>query len=72
MSDLVDGGQAEPTTDLFVRFYSSNGGVWKSWMSTPLLNQGQAAILGMHDIKMRPWVVGNEVKVRPIMVVALT
>lgn len=51
---------------------SSNGGVWKSWMSTPILNQGQAAILGMHDIKMKPWVVGNEVKVRPIMVVALT
>jgi 2-oxoglutarate dehydrogenase E2 component (dihydrolipoamide succinyltransferase) len=41
-------------------------------MSTPILNQGQAAILGMHDIKMKPWVVGNEVKVRPIMVVALT
>ncbi|KAG7530133.1 hypothetical protein FFLO_05248 [Filobasidium floriforme] len=53
-------------------FTISNGGVWKSWMSTPILNQGQAAILGMHDIKMKPWVVGNEVKVRPIMVVALT
>lgn len=57
---------------LFIVYNSTNGGVWKSWMSTPILNQGQAAILGMHDIKMKPWVVGNEIKIRPIMVVALT
>ena len=41
-------------------------------LSTPILNRPQSAILGMHNIVERPWVVNGEVKVRPIMYVALT
>lgn len=53
-------------------FTISNGGVFGSLMSMPILNPPQSAILGMHKIQKRPVVVGNEVKVRPMMYLALT
>ncbi len=53
-------------------FSITNGGVFGSMMSTPILNPPQAAILGMHGIIDRPIVVDGEVQVRPMMYLALT
>jgi len=53
-------------------FTITNGGVFGSLMSTPILNPPQVAILGMHKIQERPMVVEGEIKVRPMMYVALT
>ncbi|GAB4429872.1 MAG: 2-oxoglutarate dehydrogenase complex dihydrolipoyllysine-residue succinyltransferase [Bacteroidia bacterium] len=53
-------------------FTITNGGVFGSMLSTPILNPPQSAILGMHNIVERPHVVGGEIKIRPIMYVALS
>ncbi|KAN0063344.1 hypothetical protein ACQY0O_004510 [Thecaphora frezii] len=53
-------------------FTISNGGVFGSLFGTPILNLPGSAILGMHAIKEKPWVVNGKVEIRPIMVVALT
>lgn len=53
-------------------FTITNGGIYGSMLSTPILNAPQSGILGMHNIVERPWVVDGEVKVRPIMYVALS
>lgn len=53
-------------------FTITNGGVFGSMLSTPILNPPQSAILGMHRIQDRPAVVNGEVVVRPIMYLALT
>eukprot|EP01125_Pyxidicula_operculata_P020591 TRINITY_DN763_c0_g1_i1.p1 TRINITY_DN763_c0_g1~~TRINITY_DN763_c0_g1_i1.p1 ORF type:complete len:448 (+),score=123.49 TRINITY_DN763_c0_g1_i1:583-1926(+) len=53
-------------------FTISNGGVFGSLFGTPIINPPQSAVLGMHAINNRPHVVGNEIKIRPIMFVALT
>ena len=53
-------------------FTISNGGVYGSLMSTPILNPPQSAILGMHSIQERPMVVDGEIKVRPMMYLALS
>ena len=53
-------------------FTITNGGIFGSLMSTPILNAPQSAILGMHKIQERPMVVGGEIVVRPMMYVALT
>jgi 2-oxoglutarate dehydrogenase E2 component (dihydrolipoamide succinyltransferase) len=53
-------------------FSITNGGVFGSLMSTPILNAPQSAILGMHKIQERPVVVDGAVVVRPMMYVALT
>ncbi len=53
-------------------FTITNGGIFGSMMSTPILNQPQSAILGMHAIQKRPMVVDEEIVVRPMMYVALT
>ncbi|MDP9378651.1 MAG: 2-oxoglutarate dehydrogenase complex dihydrolipoyllysine-residue succinyltransferase [Chloroflexota bacterium] len=53
-------------------FTITNGGVYGSLMSTPILNAPQVGILGMHAIKQRPVVVGEEVVVRPMMYLALS
>ncbi len=53
-------------------FTISNGGVFGSLLSTPILNMPQSGILGMHKIEKRPVVVDNEVQIRPMMYVALT
>ena len=53
-------------------FTVSNGGVFGSLLSTPILNPPQTAILGMHKIQQRPVVIDGEVKVRPMMYLALS
>lgn len=53
-------------------FTISNGGVFGSLLSTPILNMPQSGILGMHKIEKRPVVVDNEIKIRPMMYVALS
>jgi 2-oxoglutarate dehydrogenase E2 component (dihydrolipoamide succinyltransferase) len=61
IDDLADG-----------TFTISNGGVFGSLMSTPILNPPQSAILGMHKIEDRPIAVNGEVVIRPMMYVALS
>jgi 2-oxoglutarate dehydrogenase E2 component (dihydrolipoamide succinyltransferase) len=53
-------------------FTITNGGVYGSLMSTPILNAPQSGILGMHKIQDRPMVVGGKVEVRPMMYLALS
>lgn len=53
-------------------FTITNGGVFGSLLSTPIINEPQSAILGMHAIKERPMVVNGEIKVRPMMYIALS
>ncbi|MCY3871813.1 MAG: 2-oxo acid dehydrogenase subunit E2, partial [Gemmatimonadetes bacterium] len=53
-------------------FTITNGGVFGSLLSTPILNPPQTGILGMHAIQNRPIAVGDEVVVRPMMYLALT
>ena len=53
-------------------FTISNGGVYGSLMSTPILNPPQSGILGMHKIQKRPVAVGDEIEVRPMMYLALS
>ena len=53
-------------------FTISNGGVYGSLMSTPILNAPQSGVLGMHKIQQRPVVVDGEVVVRPMMYLALS
>ena len=53
-------------------FSLSNGGVYGSLMSSPILNPPQSGILGMHKIQKRPMVVGDEITVRPMMYLALS
>ena len=53
-------------------FTISNGGVFGSLMSTPILNPPQSGILGMHKIEKRPVVVGDEIQIRPMMYLALS
>ncbi|MFP5379820.1 MAG: 2-oxo acid dehydrogenase subunit E2, partial [Vicinamibacteria bacterium] len=53
-------------------FTISNGGVYGSLMSTPIVNPPQSGILGLHAIQDRPVVRGGQVVVRPMMYVALT
>ncbi|MCK5772076.1 2-oxoglutarate dehydrogenase complex dihydrolipoyllysine-residue succinyltransferase [Algiphilus sp.] len=53
-------------------FSITNGGVFGSMLSTPILNPPQSAILGMHGINERPVVVDGEIRIRPMMYLALT
>ncbi len=53
-------------------FSITNGGVFGSLMSTPILNPPQSAILGMHAIKQRPMVVDGKIEARPMMYLALS
>jgi len=53
-------------------FTITNGGVFGSLMSTPILNPPQSAILGMHKIQERPMVIEGEIRIRPMMYLALT
>lgn len=61
MSDLTGG-----------TFTITNGGIFGSLMSTPILNVPQSGILGMHKIQERPVAVNGEVKIRPMMYIALS
>src|SRR5205823_1410794 len=53
-------------------FTITNGGIFGSLISTPILNPPQSAILGMHAIQKRPVAVDNEVVIRPMMYLALS
>jgi len=53
-------------------FTISNGGIYGSLLSTPILNPPQSGILGMHSIKKRPVVVDDEIVIRPMMYLALS
>ena len=53
-------------------FTISNGGIYGSLMSTPILNPPQSGVLGMHRIEQRPVVVNGEIKIRPMMYLALS
>ena len=53
-------------------FTITNGGIYGSMLSTPILNPPQSAVLGMHNIVQRPVVVEGNVEVRPIMYLALS
>jgi len=53
-------------------FTISNGGVYGSMLSTPILNLPQSGVLGMHNIVERPHVVNGDIKIRPIMYIALS
>jgi 2-oxoglutarate dehydrogenase E2 component (dihydrolipoamide succinyltransferase) len=53
-------------------FTISNGGVFGSLMSTPILNPPQSGILGMHKIQPRPMAIGDKVEIRPMMYLALS
>lgn len=53
-------------------FTITNGGVFGSLLSTPILNPPQSAILGMHTIQKRPVVVNDQVAIRPMMYLALS
>lgn len=53
-------------------FTISNGGVFGSMLSTPIINPPQSAILGMHNIVERPVAIDGKVEIRPIMYVALS
>ncbi|AFJ43090.1 2-oxoglutarate dehydrogenase complex dihydrolipoyllysine-residue succinyltransferase [Francisella orientalis] len=53
-------------------FTITNGGTYGSMLSTPIINSPQSAILGMHNIVERPVVVNGEIKIRPIMYLALS
>jgi 2-oxoglutarate dehydrogenase E2 component (dihydrolipoamide succinyltransferase) len=53
-------------------FSITNGGIYGSLMSTPILNPPQSAILGMHKIQERPIVVGGKIEIRPMMYLAVS
>jgi 2-oxoglutarate dehydrogenase E2 component (dihydrolipoamide succinyltransferase) len=53
-------------------FTISNGGVYGSLMSTPILNPPQSGILGMHKIQQRPMAVDGKIEIRPMMYLALS
>ena len=53
-------------------FTITNGGVFGSMMSTPIINEPQSAILGMHAIKDRPMVINGKIEIRPMMYLALS
>jgi 2-oxoglutarate dehydrogenase E2 component (dihydrolipoamide succinyltransferase) len=53
-------------------FTISNGGVYGSMMSTPIINPPQSGILGLHAIQDRPMAVNGQVVIRPMMYIALT
>ncbi|HNK90381.1 MAG TPA: 2-oxo acid dehydrogenase subunit E2, partial [Chitinophagales bacterium] len=53
-------------------FTITNGGVFGSLMSTPIINQPQSAILGMHRVDERPVVINGNIEIRPMMYLALS
>ena len=65
-------GKLTPADMASGSFTISNGGVYGSLMSTPILNPPQSGILGMHKIQKRPIAIGDKVEVRPMMYLALS
>ena len=75
---IIDFGQRAHNNELSLdelqggTFTITNGGVFGSLLSTPIVNPPQSAVLGMHTIQKRPVAVNDEVKIRPMMYIALT
>jgi 2-oxoglutarate dehydrogenase E2 component (dihydrolipoamide succinyltransferase) len=65
-------GKITPDEMMGGTFTITNGGVFGSMLSTPIINPPQSAILGMHNIVQRPMAVDGKVEIRPIMYVALS
>ena len=65
-------GKLGPADMMNGTFTISNGGVYGSLMSTPIINPPQSAILGMHKIQKRPVAVGDKIEIRPMMYLALS
>jgi len=72
LADKARGGKLALADLTGGTFSITNGGIYGSMMSTPLLNYPQTGILGMHNIVKRAVVIGDEIKVRPMMYVALS
>jgi 2-oxoglutarate dehydrogenase E2 component (dihydrolipoamide succinyltransferase) len=72
LADLARTGKLMPDDLSGATFTISNGGVYGSLLSTPILNPPQSAILGMHKTEKRPVVVDDQVVVRPMMYLALS
>ena len=76
--DIIDLGKRARDGKLTIEdmqgatFTISNGGVYGSLMSAPILNAPQSGILGMHKIQERPVAINGEVKIRPMMYLALS
>jgi 2-oxoglutarate dehydrogenase E2 component (dihydrolipoamide succinyltransferase) len=76
--DIADAGKRARDGQLRIEemqggtFTISNGGVYGSLMSTPILNAPQSGILGMHKIQERPVAIGGKVEIRPMMYLALS
>jgi 2-oxoglutarate dehydrogenase E2 component (dihydrolipoamide succinyltransferase) len=72
LAELARTGKLMPDDLAGGTFTISNGGVYGSLMSTPILNPPQSGILGMHKIEKRPVVVNDQIVIRPMMYVALS
>ena len=72
LARLARDGKLAPDDLAGGTFSLSNGGVFGSLLSTPILNPPQSAILGMHKIEKRPVVVSDQIAIRPMMYVALS
>ncbi len=72
MGNLAQDGKLSIDDMIGGTFTISNGGIFGSMLSTPILNPPQSGILGMHNIQNRPVAVGNEIEIRPMMYLALS
>jgi len=72
VAGLARDGKLVPDDLVGGTFTISNGGVYGSLLSTPILNPPQSGILGMHKIEKRPVVVNDQIVIRPMMYVALS
>ncbi len=72
MSEKANGGKLNINDLQGGTFTISNGGVYGSMLSTPILNPPQSGVLGMHNIVERPIVIDGEIKIKPIMYLALS
>jgi 2-oxoglutarate dehydrogenase E2 component (dihydrolipoamide succinyltransferase) len=69
---LAQANQLKPEDLEGGTFTISNGGIYGSLLSTPIVNPPQSGILGLHSIQKRPVVVDDQIVIRPMMYVALT
>ena len=72
LSDKADKGSLSIDDLQGGTFTISNGGVYGSMLSTPIINPPQSGVLGMHNIVDRPIAVNGEVKIKPVMYLALS
>ena len=72
LSDKANGGILSIEDLQGGTFTISNGGVYGSMLSTPIINPPQSGVLGMHNIVERPIAVNGDIKIRPIMYLALS